>query len=280
VALSVLLVFCIRRSAAQELCRDPVDCPAAQTDLCGAASGPLQRTDQIMLCLGFQQPGGPSANGSKALFRVKVDSFSTLKVDTLRTLMGMDWDHRKEAHSQMWVGVHGRRTVGQQRGLWSAEAGGCNATSGPVPADAVVCYGWTEHNKPVVTPDFWLSTGLTVIVHLDQGVVNRIVWDSSCNLCGSTSDADVTCRWDQSNITCSGGEANSCSDCYVQLTPGTCHASSDVCSPHIYVAWVGTDKHGQPLLSAGSVLSRFADFAVAGVTNAIIEEVTKLADDF
>mmetsp|Transcript_57212 Transcript_57212/g.113620 ORF Transcript_57212/g.113620 Transcript_57212/m.113620 type:complete len:194 (-) Transcript_57212:256-837(-) len=193
--------------------------------------------------------------------------------------MGTDWDHRKAAYSEMWVGVHGRRTIGQQRGLWSADVGGCNATEGPVPDGAVVCYGWREHNKPVVTPDFWLSTGLTAIIHLDQGVVNRIVWDSSCNLC-RTSDLDVSCRADQSNITCGAGDDPWCRDCYAQLIPGTCSATSDVCSPQVYVAWIGTDKYGQPLLSAGSVLSRFADFAVSGITNTIIDEVSKLGDEF
>lgn len=168
----------------------------------------------------------------------------------VRPLMDAEWDERKAAHSELWVGMNGRRTVGQQRGLWSAEKGACNVTSAAPSSDQSVCYGWAEHNKPVVTPDFYLSTGLTVIIHLDQGVVNRMVWDSSCNLCAHGGSDEVSCEWDRSNTTCPG-ESGQCSDCYAHLLPGACGADATVCTPKIYVAWLGTDKHGQPLLSAG-----------------------------
>ena len=69
-------------AAVQELCREPVDCAAARTSLCGSAGDPLERKDSVVLCLGFQHPGGPSDAGSKALFRVQVDSYSRLSVDT------------------------------------------------------------------------------------------------------------------------------------------------------------------------------------------------------
>jgi len=266
-------------AAVQELCREPVDCAAARTSLCGSAGDPLERKDSVVLCLGFQHPGGPSDAGSKALFRVQVDSYSTLSVDTLRPLMDAEWDERKAAHSELWVGMNGRRTIGQQRGLWSAERGGCNATSAAPSSGQSVCYGWAEHNKPVVTPDFYLSTGLTVIIHLDQGVVNRMVWDSSCNLCAHGGSDEVSCEWDRSNTTCPG-ESGQCSDCYAHLLPGACGADATVCTPKIYVAWLGTDKHGQPLLSAGSVLSRFAEYALAGVTNLVVDEISKLGEEF
>jgi len=43
----------------------------------------------------------------------------------------------------------------------------------------------------------------------------------------------------------------------------------------VYVAWLGTDKFGQPLLSAGSVLSRFAQSSVVGLAKEVVTEVTK-----
>ncbi len=72
-----------------------------------------------------------------------------------------------------------------------------------------------------------------------MGVVNRVVWDSSCNLCPDSS-ADVTCLPDRSGISCVDGE---CKDCYAQLRPNKCTPSSKVCTPHVYVAWVGTDRY-------------------------------------
>jgi hypothetical protein len=48
-----------------------------------------------------------------------------------------------------------------------------------------------------------------------------------------------------------------------------------VCAPKVYVAWLGTDKFGQPLLSAGSVLSRFAQSSVVGLAKEVVSEVTK-----
>ena len=38
-------------------------------------------------------------------------------------------------------------------------------------------------------------------------------------------------------------------------------------------------RYGQPLLSAGSILSRFASFAVAGVADAAYEEVENLGEE-
>jgi hypothetical protein len=50
----------------------------------------------------------------------------------------------------------------------------------PVPA---TCYGWRPHNKPLINKIFELAAGLTAVIHVNLGVVTRIVWDSSCNLC-------------------------------------------------------------------------------------------------
>ena len=190
----------------------------------------------------------------------------------VRTLVGSAWTPAKEQYGAMWVGLSGRRSIGQQRGVVTA-SGDCNATEG---LTGSTCFGWTEHNKPVITPDFELSTGLTAIIHLDRGKVNRIVWDSSCNLCPSRL-TDVVCNWDQTEIECVDGR---CSDCYAKLTAGSCSTDSEICAPSVYLAWVGTDSNGSPLLSAGSVLSRFAEGAVAGIGNQLYDDVTALSSDF
>jgi len=258
---------------AQLLCRTPEECGTFTEGVnCGAEGGSLTIADDATLCLGFQPSNGSAADGGKALFRVTVDSFSLLRVDTLRTLMGAAWSPMKEKYSAMWVGLNGRRTIGQQRGVVTA-AGVCNATEG---LEGSTCYGWTQHNKPVITEDFELASGLTVIVHLDHGRVNRLVWDSSCNLCPSRKQ-DVVCMWDRTDIACVDGR---CSDCYAKLPPGGCTRDSEVCAPSVYIAWVGTDAKGSPLLSGGSVLSRFAQGSVAGIGNQLYDDVRNLEDDF
>ena len=68
-----------------------------------------------------------------------------------------------------------------------------------------------------------------------------------------------------------------CSDCYAQLSY-LCSNEDDVCAPSVYVAWLGTDKHGQPLLSAGSVLSRFAAHSIQNLAGQAIAEVEKLVE--
>lgn len=186
--------------------------------------------------------------------------------------MGAAWSQSKQLHSTVWVGLNGRRTIGQQRGVVVA-SGACNATAG---LQGPTCYGWTAHNKPVITTGFELSSGLTAIVHLDNGRVNRIVWDSSCNLCPSYKE-DFSCRWDRTDIACVSGL---CKDCYASIPPGGCSFDSEVCAPSVYIAWLGTDANGSPLLSAGSVLSRFAEGSVYGIGNQLHSDVSALGNDF
>lgn len=182
-----------------------------------------------------------------------------------------DWE-RKEPYEHMWVGLNGKRTIGQQRGERTAD--GCNSTAaGEVVSD--VCYGWATHDKPSVLRSNQLSTGLTVVAHLDMGVVNRIQWDSSCNLCPSHRDAELSCLPDETNALCVGGAP--CRDCYAQLS-SDCSGADAVCAPKVYLAWLGTDADGRPLLSAGSVLSRFAAHSVSGVTRGLVDEIQRLAD--
>ena len=275
--ITVAAVLLQPQLSAASLCRTPLEC--GQTALCGnEGAAPLAREDTANICVGFHSANdGSGAAGKKAMFQVKVDHYSTMSVDTLRPKMGEAWS-AKEPYSQVWVGLNGRRTIGQERGLKDG-LGSCNATAASevdgASADSV-CFGWAEHNKPLIDRSNHFATGLTAVIHLDMGVVNRVQWDSSCNLCGG-GGSELTCRPDGTNISCLGGAP--CADCYAKLASNGCTHGSAVCAPKIYLAWLGTDKHGQPLLSAGSVLSRFAAYSVGGVTDLIIKEVQNMVED-
>lgn len=263
-------------TGATTLCRTPWECGDAM-GLCGSAGSqlqPLARGRLATLCVGFHGGTTAAENGTKALFQVAVDHYTTISVDVLRNVMGGPWS-QKEQYSRIWVGTQGRRTIGQRRGV-KAGPGLCNATSSQqeeAAADAAgdVCYGWALHDKTIALPNNQLATGLTVIIHLDLGVVNRIQWDSSCNLCPVSEAPHLQCKADGTGMACVDG---TCYDCYAQLKGG-CSASDTVCSPKIYIAWLGTDRYGQPLLSAGSVLSRFAQSSVIGLAKDVASEVSR-----
>ena len=57
-----------------------------------------------------------------------------------------------------------------------------------------------------------------------------------------------------------------------------CGVDGSGCAPKIYFAWVGTDKHGQNMLSAGRVLSRFAAGSVQGVVSVVNDQVDELTE--
>ena len=57
-----------------------------------------------------------------------------------------------------------------------------------------------------------------------------------------------------------------------------CGADGSGCAPKIYFAWVGTDKHGKNMLSAGRVLSRFAAGSVQGVVRVVNDQVDELTE--
>jgi len=280
-----LLLLPTATSAVEVLCRHPTDDCGLAAGLCGSVGASVERDELVTVCVGFQGPAGAAA-GKKALFQVKVDHYASLTIDSLRALMGAPWA-QKEPFSQVWVGAAGRRTIGQREGVYDRGSKQCNATMPEVAtagggtsdtssgSSAPRCYGWTVHNKPAITRANQMSSGLTAIIHLDMGVVNRIVWDSGCNLCREET-TEVTCLPDQSNISCVGGE---CTDCYAQLQGRTCTAADEVCAPRVYVAWLGTDRHGQPLLSAGSVFSRFQQHSVSKFANKVIGEVKALTTD-
>ena len=73
-------------NSSEPLCRTPQECGRIASPVsCGAEGVKLARDEVATVCLGFQAANASSAEGSKALFRVTVDKFAELKVDT-RTL--------------------------------------------------------------------------------------------------------------------------------------------------------------------------------------------------
>jgi len=270
----LLLALFLAPTCPQQLYTSPADSGDALGQ-CGQANEALKYDEPIMVCIGFepQDSGTAGQPGSKAVFYPKVDQYSALAVSSLAAAVSSGNSATIKPYSHMWIGLQGKRTVGQRDGLVDAD-GNCalpNANS-----TDQTCYGWSLHNKPVVTLDQMLITGATVIVHLDRGEVNRIVWDNGCNLCPATQDT-LVCQDDNTSAVCLsssyGGVPVSCTDCYVPLDD----CSGGPCVPKVHIAWVGTDREGVPLTSAGSILSRFREYSLLPVYNSLYREVAELS---
>ena len=246
----------------------------------------LQRNEEVQLCVGFQSANSTRVQigkkaGKKAVFTTTVDEYATLSVDTLAPIMqGASFDAKKD-YQFLWVGARNKRTIGQEFG-WKSEDGESCLT---VPPAAKVgkdrdCIGWRLHNKPLVTGDGYLINSITAIIHLSMGKIKTIVWDSGCNLCGRGSEG-LKCMDDNTTVACTsswwGGSAVDCKDCYADISR-VCETDGSGCAPKIYFAWVGTDKHGQNMLSAGRVLSRFAAGSVQGAVSIVKDEVDELKE--
>lgn len=153
-----------------------------------------------------------------------------------------------------------------------------------------------------------------VIVHLEDGKVTRIVWDDGCSMCPSgdeleclrdnTSTVVSACRtkmcpWPvcTASLECtpphilhascdilapvfflpqcySGGAAVACTDCYVSVG-STCGPGSISCTPRVHVAWMGTDRLGRPLTSAGSILSKFRSYSLNSLSSQLYSRVNR-----
>ena len=262
--------------------KDP-DCGSAE-EQCFAEGSALERNQEVQLCVGFQSANGTmvqKSGGKKAVFTTTVDEYATLSINTLAPIVqGASFAAKKE-YQYVWVGARNKRTVGQEFG-WRSEDGLTCLTVPP--ADKVGkdrdCIGWRLHNKPLVTGGGYLINSITAIIHLSMGKIKTIVWDSGCNLCGGDSDG-LKCMGDNTTVACSsswwGGSAVDCSDCYADISR-VCGVGGSGCAPKIYFAWVGTDKHGQNMLSAGRVLSRFAAGSVQGAVSIVSDEVDELTE--
>eukprot|EP00483_Globobulimina_turgida_P001596 UN01598 len=85
------------------------------------------------------------------------------------------------------------------------------------------------------TGQSWIFTQLSVVIILDQGKVDEVLWDNGCYSCGEENCVEGNC-------------AMSHKDC----EPGT-----NKCDFSAYISWYGTDANGRYLLSAGQRLSQF-----------------------
>ena len=112
-----------------------------------------------------------------------------------------------------------------------------------------------------------------------MGEVSYVSWDDGCNLC--LANDVYSCLPDNTNVSCTKGWFDTtvvpCQNCYMPWDGTYCAATS--CAPKVYVAWQGTDKYGQSLLSSGTVLSRFSSYSLAGVTAEVESELNELVDD-
>ena len=245
----------------------------------------MERNEDVQLCVGFQSANSTlvQAAGKKAIFTTSVDEYATLSINTLAPIMqGTSYDAKTD-YQYMWIGARGKRTTGQQFGWRSGDGKDSKCLIDP-PADKVGkardCIGWRLHNKPLVTRGRYLINSVTAIIHLSMGRIKTIVWDNGCNLCEGGSDG-LKCMGDNTTVACSsswwGGSAVDCSDCYADISR-VCGAGGAGCAPKVYFAWVGTDKLGQNMLSAGRVLSRFAAGSVQGAVNVVKDEVDELTE--
>ena len=101
--LRLLTVAPLAGAGQTPLCRTPEECGLAD-GYCGSndVTTQLVREQFTTVCVFFQGQDGNTAAGQKALFEVRVDKYTTLSVDTLRTLMGAQWA-AKEPYSMVWV---------------------------------------------------------------------------------------------------------------------------------------------------------------------------------
>jgi len=124
----------------------------------------------------------------------------------------------------------------------------------------------------LVTGSPWASIGvtsITALIHLDRGEVKKIQWDVSCNLCHSGKE--LLCLDDNTTETCYDREGD-CNDCYLLIGQG-CGEGGIRCAPKVHLAWIGTDANGHNLLSSGSILSSFSDYALSPVIDSSYEGI-------
>jgi hypothetical protein len=95
----------------------------------------------------------------------------------------------------------------------------------------------------------------TIVIRVDQGVIQEIKWDDDDSLCDNDHSVDGNC----------GIDINTChaSESYGKENTAT---STD-CDFKIYVSWSGTDKEGTFLSSSQRRLSQFRQWSLSAVYN-------------
>jgi len=95
----------------------------------------------------------------------------------------------------------------------------------------------------------------TIVIKVDQGVIQEIKWDDDDSLCDNDHSVDGNC----------GIDINTChaSESYGKENTAT---STD-CDFKVYVSWSGTDKEGTFLSSSQRRLSQFRQWSLSAVYN-------------
>lgn len=83
--------------------------------------------------------------------------------------------------------------------------------------------------------NWWVFTQLSVVIVLNQGLVDEVIWDNGCYACSEDQCIKGNCA----------------------IPINNCQAGTNNCDFSAYISWYGTDKNGRYLLSAGQRLSQF-----------------------
>jgi len=95
----------------------------------------------------------------------------------------------------------------------------------------------------------------TIVIKMNNGVIQEIDWDDDDSLCSSDASVDGNCGIDIT--TCVGASSYSASNT----------AGSTDCDFKIYVSWSGTDSDGTFLDSSQRRLSQFRQWSINAVYN-------------
>ena len=95
----------------------------------------------------------------------------------------------------------------------------------------------------------------TIIINLNNGVIDDISFDDDCSLCGNDYCVDGNCAQEVSKCTSQS------------LYDATNTASLTDCDFKVYVSWSGTDADGVYLSSSGRRLSQFRRWSLNAVYN-------------
>lgn len=155
-------------------------------------------------------------------------------------LVGLDEFSRIEV-TDSWAARPGDalvRTFGNDVGI-HVEAGGLSSFT--------KLYRSTVNDANVTFPYF------TIIVAMDDGLVESLTWDDGCHFCASSSCTDATFKLDGTPQTTDVNR-----DCF--LTDAACLQGSTVseaCLLTVYVVFSGTDSNGISMESSNLRFSRF-----------------------
>lgn len=196
--------------------------------------------------------------GRKSVFYPKVDEYSVLDV--------------KDINSQTYKGL-----ISTAKEAPSTNATNIDSLQIAVRLGNVVSYPKAFNRAGYIVP-FW-----TAIVHMTNGVVDNIFWDDGCFTCSPDS---AECMRDGAAADRYFGDADKAvdlttysqgEDCAVS-EEGQASACSEAgeCDARVYLAWLGTDSQGEPLTSAGSVISRFRSFSLKGMMDQTKKNINKL----